>query len=309
MIGQFPDGINIHVRNLKWALTEDDHIFIITLPSFIESLDLKNDKQVTYIPFHTQLNSEKGFINFWKYFPKIIKEYKIYPEWFLFMEEDIWFFAKPLLQSDPKIIRGYLPRGSYRNILLDDQIIHNRVWEGAQVIHSDIVKNAINFGIDFSFVRNTFLVKNRKKYEDEFGGEITMSMYQNPDTFDEFGLYCALVEKTKMQHEVKALHVRGPESLHRMYPDAYLHATKQRIDEIQKKLPYIDVLLAVAVYYTVGLWKHIHHLDWTKAQIESKREIQRLLLTGNEWITFEEYTKLDSLHVLMNGLSPSRKKV
>jgi len=309
MVGQFPDGIDIHVRNLKWALSEDDHIFIITLPAFIESFGLKNDNQVTYIPFIAQNVTENGFINFWKHFPRIIKEYQIYPEWFLFMEEDIWFFAKPPIQDDPKMIRGFLPRGSYRNIMLNDQIMHNRIWEGAQAIHSSIVQNAIEFGIDFSFVRNTFLTKNQKKYDEEFGGHITMSMYQNPDTFDEFGLYCALVEKTQIEHEVKALHVRGPESMHRMYPDVYLYATKERLHEIQKKLPYVDVLLVVAVYYTVGLWKHIHHLDWTKAQKESKREIARLLLTGSEWMTFEEYTRLDSLHVLMNGFSPNRKKV
>lgn len=308
MIGQFPNGIDIHVRNLKWALSKEDHIFIITLPNFIESFGLKNDSQVTYIPFNTQIISDKGFINFWKDFPKLIKEYKIYPEWFLFMEEDIWFFAKPSIQLDPKVIQGFLPRGSYRNIMLNNQIIHSRIWEGAQVVHSKIIQNAIKFGIDFSFVRNTFLNKNRKKYEDEFGGEITMSMYQNPDTFDEFGLYCALVEKTQVEHEVKALHVRGPESLHRLYPDTYLSASKERLNEIQKKIPYVDILLIIAVYYTVGLWKQIHHLDWSNAQKESKREIERLLITGGDWMTFEEYTRLDSLCVLMNGFS-TRKKI
>ena len=309
MIGQFPDGIDIHVRNLKWALTEQDHIFIVTLPEFVEHFKLKSDERVTYIPFEPQIVSENGFINFWKDFPSIIKKYEIYPEWFLFMEEDIWFFARPLFQNDPKIIRGFLPRGSYRNVMLDEQIFHARVWEGAQAVHSKVIKNAIDFGVDFSFVRNTFLNKQKEKYEQEFGGSISMSMYKNPDTFDEFCLYCALIERTEMQHEVKALHVRGPESLHRMFPDIYRYATKERLQEVQKKMPYFDVLLAIAVYYTVGLWKEIDHLDWTKAQKESKREIERLLLTGGDWMTFEEYTRLDSLYVLMNGFTSNGKKV
>lgn len=309
MIGQFPDGVDIHVRNLKWALTKKDHIFIVTLPEFIDSFELKDDEQVTYIPFYTKIESKNEFINFWKVFPEIIKKHEIYPEWFLFMEQDIWFFAKPSLQNDSKIINGFLPRGSYRNVMLDDQILHSRVWEGAQAVSSEVVKNAIDFGIDFSFIRNTFLNKQKEKYENEFGGSISMSMYKNPDTFDEFCLYCALVEKTKIEHEVKALHVRGPESLHRMFPDIYQYATKDRLQEIQNKMSYIDVLLAVAVYYTVGLWKKIDHLDWTKAQKESKREVERLLLTGREWMTFEEYTRLNSLHVLMNGLAFKNKKV
>ena len=88
MIGQFPHGINLHVRNLRWALTDEDHIFIITLPQFIKEFNLINDKTITYIPFEACANT--GFITFWREFPKIVKEYNINPEWFMFMEQDIW---------------------------------------------------------------------------------------------------------------------------------------------------------------------------------------------------------------------------
>lgn len=301
MIGQFPDGIDIHVRNLKWALTEQDHIFIITLPKFIESFNLKNDSQVTYIPFCSKLTSGTGFIKFWAEFPKLIKEYQINPEWFLFIEEDIWFFAKPTIQTDTKTIKGFLPRGSYRNVMLKDQILHSRVWEGAQIVSSEIVHNAIKFGIDFSFVRNTFLNKNKEKYVNEFGGPITLSMYQNPDTFDEFCLYCALVEKTEIKHDVKALHVRGPESLHRMYPDIYHYATNERLQQIQKKISYIDILLVVAVYYMVGLWEKIDHVDWTKIQKNSKKELERLLVNENSWMTSKEISRLKNLKAIWSN--------
>ena len=299
MIGQFPDGIDLHVRNLKWALTNQDHIFIITSSSFIERFNLKDDNQVTYIPFH--LNSNVKFINFWNEFPVLIKRHNIKPEWFLFMEEDIWFFAKPSIKNDPNLIQSFLCRGEYRNIMLNNDLLHSRVWEGSQLIHGDIIRNAIDFGINFSFVNNTFVDQNREKYESQFGGKISMSMYQKPDTFDEFGLYCALVQKTNVEHEVKSVHLRGPESMHRLYPDVYHFATKERLKEIQKKLPYIDTLLVVACYYLAGLWKKIEHLDWTKTQKESMKEIERVLRTGKEWLTAHEYDKLNYLWKLMNG--------
>lgn len=299
MIGQFPDCIDLHVRNLKWALTKDDHIFIVTLPEFIERFKLANDDRVTFVPFE---RSDEEFINFWGSFPAIVEKYSIKPEWFLFMEEDIWFFAKPVIQDYDKMIRSFLPLGSYRNVMLNGNIFHERVWEGSHLVHGDIVRRAIDFGVNFSFVRETFLDKNRGKYESELGGVISMSMYNHPDTMDEFGLYCALVEKTRIEPVVKALHLRGPESLHRKFPDIYHFASSDRLKEIQKKMPYIDILLAVAAYYTVGNWEEIHHLDWTKAHTESKREITRLLLTGSEWMNFHEYTRLDSLQLLMNGM-------
>lgn len=302
MIGQFPDGIDLHIRNLRWALTEEDHIFIVTPQSIIDDLSLIDDDRTTYVPFLPKETAHTGFINFWREFPDILTQYDIHPEWFLLMEADIWFFARPSIHDDPHIIRSFLPQGSYRNILAGGKVIHPRVWEGAQLIHRDVIQNAIKFGIDFSFVSRTFFDKNKTKYEDQHG-PITMSMYKHPDTMDEFGLYCALEAKTSIDYCVKALHLRGPECLHRQFPDLYQGGSKERVSEIQKRMPYFDVLLAIAVYYTAGLWENIDHLDWTQAWPESKREIDRLLITGMEWMEFHEYTRLDSLRLLMQGFN------
>src|SRR5436305_792408 len=125
------------------------------------------------------------------------------------MEEDIWFVEKPQIQNDPKKIVSFLPHDATRDIMLNGQLFHSHVWEGAQLIHGDIVRNAINFGVNFSYVQTTFLDNNREQYEKEFGGPIAISMYHKPDTFDEFGLYCALRERTKIEHDTKAAHLRG----------------------------------------------------------------------------------------------------
>ena len=301
MVGQFPHGIDLHVRNLRWALTEDDHIFIITLPKIIEEFNLKNNKQTTYIPFNHKDN--KSFINFWKEFPNLIKQYKIYPEWFMFMEQDIWFFAKPIIPENKNTITSFLPRGSYRNVMSNNELLHGRVSECAQIIHSSIIHDAIKAGIDFSFVKDTFVEKNKEKY---LG--ISLSMAGKPDTMDELTLYCALIKKTNIEYAVKASHLRGPESIHRMYPDVYEFATSERLKEIQKLTPYLDVYLAVAIYYISGLWEKIEHLDWTRLKEDSKKEVDRLLIVGNEWMTFQEYTRFDSLKVIVDNGFKSRKK-
>jgi hypothetical protein len=155
-----------------------------------------------------------------------------------------------------------------------------------------VIWRAIWSRVSFSFVKETFLDKERDRYEGELGGQISLSLMQKPDTMDEFGLYCALVEKTCVEHDVRALHLRGPESLHRMFPDVYRFATVERLREVQNKVPYLDVLLAVALYYVVGLWEKIDHLDWSKLKPESRKEIERLLRQGLEWMNNEEYTRL-----------------
>ena len=301
MVGQFPDGIDFHVRNLQWALLKEDHIFIITLPSIIEKFKLINSDQVTYIPFKSP-SAENGFFNFWSEFPFLVKKHNINPQWFLFMEEDILFFM-PKVKTDENLkkIKAFLGRGNYRNILLNDEFYHSRVWEGAQLVNGKIVQNAIENKINFSFTKETFLDRERERYEIELGGKITMSKYQTPDTMDEFGLYCALKEKTIIEHDVRAIHLRGPESVHRLFPEIYRYGNELQLETIQNKLPYIDVLLVVAVYYIVGLWDEVNHLDWSKLKPESKQELNRLLTRGNEWMTFHEYTRLDSLMLIIKG--------
>jgi hypothetical protein len=51
MVGQFPDGIDIHVRNLRWVLSEEDHTYIVTNSSFVKNYDLRNTDRTTYIGF------------------------------------------------------------------------------------------------------------------------------------------------------------------------------------------------------------------------------------------------------------------
>ena len=59
--------------------------------------------------------------------------------------------------------------------------------------------------------------------------------------------------------------------------------------------------LVIAIYYIAGLWDKIDHLDWKKIEKESKKEIDRLLIVGNEWMTFQEYTRFDSLKVIVDN--------
>ncbi len=47
MVGQFPYGIDPHVRNLRWALAPTDHTFVVTPPDVIATFALASDERVT----------------------------------------------------------------------------------------------------------------------------------------------------------------------------------------------------------------------------------------------------------------------
>ncbi len=290
MVGQYPHGIDMHVRNLKWALRPDDHAYVITLPEIIRDFNLVDGDGVTYLPFVHEGGGD--FINFWAAFPSILKNLKISPEWFLFMEEDIFFHRKPeFLPKDVMEIANYLPlQTHYHAIMVNDKRVHHRVWEGATMVHAGVVNRAIEYGINFSFAAPFFYQKDEAKWEQKMGGKISLRYFAIPDTFDEFGLYCALVENTKMCYFDRAVHLRGPESLHRKYPNLYATCTEADLEEPIKKLPYLDVYAALAPYYIDGHWKG--DVDWKKMEKKYQDEFVKLLGTAREWMRPEEYTRL-----------------
>jgi hypothetical protein len=296
MVGQFPDGIDLHVRNLRWALSENAHIYIITSRSIITDFNLKNDHRLTYIEF-SQGNDLHKFIYFWKEFPRIITEHCIEPDWLLLMEQDIWFYEK--IKDDPlpgpKEIRSHLPpQINYHCVTIDKHLYHPRVWEGSALLEGAVVRRAIEFGIDFSAHPNWFINKDKEYWDNVAGGELWMGEYEQGDTMDEFTFYCALVEKTRTTHSPRAVHLQGPEVFHRSSPDFYnwredeaMRAVAQRFDY------YFCVYAAVAVYFIAGNWKN--EADWKRIQPPCKSKFKRLLRTANEWMKPEEYERLERI--------------
>jgi hypothetical protein len=207
------------------------------------------------------------------------------------MEQDILFHEKPAIPHNKNIIRSFLPEGDYRSIYLNNKKIHGRVWEGSQLIHSSIIYKACELGINFSFTKDTFLNKSRPQYEEAFGGKIWQTMYSHPDTMDEFSLYCALIEKTQIDYNVKAIHIRGPESIHRKFPEIYYGATKEQLLEVQNKIKYIDVEQVISFYYLVGLWNEINVV----LSDDILKDYRTLLKHGEKWLGANELTRLKEI--------------
>lgn len=300
MVGQFPHGIDVHVRNLRWALARSDHIFIVTLPDIIATFDLVSDTRTSYVPFVPKEVRPSGWIVFWREFPALVHELGIDPEWFLLMESDIWFLERPTVPGGPSCVRSFLASGNgYRDVMMAGRLVQPRIWEGAQLVSSQVIRQAMDFGIDFSAVPETFVDRNRARYEERFGGPISLFENHMPDTLDELNLFCALEMRVAFEREIRAVHLRGPETLHRRFPEIYRGATRAQVETVQEKQPYFDVLLPIAVYHAVGLWSDIDGLDWTRAWPGSRRELDRLLGSAPPWLTNDEFARIARARALM----------
>jgi hypothetical protein len=299
MVGHFPDGIDLHVRNLKWFLREIDyHIYVVTSPKRLAQINVQDDK-VTFISKPTaeddfvESRENPGFVNFWKWFPAIIKHYNINPEWFLFMEQDLWFFEGFDCVPPPNTIKTFFSeKSTYHSILLGDRVLQPHLWEGTHLINAAIVNRAIDFKIDFGYRMKSLLDRNRQHYEKLFGDKLSISMWSGPETLTEFALYCALEERVGWNEVEKAVHLQGPELLHRKYPQIYSGYDEKLLIRIQREIPYIDVYAAIAMYYIAGNWKDCKYVDWTNAGGDLRRDLHKVALTADQWMTKEQHGRL-----------------
>lgn len=305
MVGQFPDGIPSHVRNLRWALGPDDRGYVFTQPPNLPAADGVADDRVACVACEPAYTNPRGMVNFWREFPALLDRYGIAPEWYLFMQQDIWLTRPPALPADPLTIHALLPHGHYHNIMIGEREHHPRVWEGAQLVHHGLVDEALAAGVDFSFVPETFIDRDRASAEARWGGPIWLSDFGKADTFDEFGLYCALVAGTRSRHVRGAVHLRGPEVLHRRFPDLYRGGDAGRVAAAQAQLPYLDVLLAIATYHIVGLWPTVDHLDWGRLWPGSAATLDAAWQSSGEWLPADARRRFDALRALL-AESPQR---
>jgi hypothetical protein len=298
MVGHFPDGVDLHVRNLKWFLGDTDcQIYVISSPKRLKQINIRDEK-VTLIGRPTPQDDfiesphNPGFINFWKWFPAIIKHYRIDPEWFLFMEQDLWFFEKFDRFPEPGTIKTFFSEKSpYHNIMLDDRVLQPHLWEGTHLINAAIVKRAIDFKIEFGYRAKSFLERNREHYERLFGGKLSVSMWRGPETLSDFALYCALEERVKWTETEKAVHLQGPELLHRKCPQIYRGYDEELLKQAQREIPYIDVYAAMALYYIAGNWTTCDDVKWEKAGDTLRRDLSSVGLTAHEWMTRQQHAR------------------
>lgn len=285
MVGQFPHGIAPHVRNLQWALSPDDHIFIVTLNQHIREFGLKNSNRVTYTGLEI---TPDCFVHFWEWFGRLLRLWNVQPSHFLLMEEDIYFHKKiDSVPDDARQIVNYVSLNKhYHAVTVGGVMAHPRVSEIANLVSADLVFGAIERGVNFAFVETPYFEVDRAAYEARVGGRIGLSEYRAPDTLDDFGYYCYLDAGTHAVTDARAVHLRGPETLHRRFPSSY--HTAAVLPEAQNALRYMDVYLAAAVFYIFGAWKQLLF----RPEILSDAAKKKLLLLDRDWLTADERLRL-----------------
>ncbi len=102
------------------------------------------------------------------------------------------------------------------------------------------------------------------------------------------------MEKTRITYSPRAVHLQGPEVLHRCNPELYNSSANELLPIVAERwVNYFCAYAVAAVYYIAGNWKNA--ADWTRIQRRYRSEFKNLAGKADEWMSAEECERLEKI--------------
>jgi hypothetical protein len=251
--GQFPDGIDLHVNNLRWATFGlDCQIHIFTARHW------KVENKWPGVVVHEVDADPFKWFNYWtNVVPQHLKESSA--DVFVFSQLDTFYFRrlKELVSQAGRNEEIIMNNDDYHSgISLGGSRVYPRLWEGGLFVNRQVLGNAINrYGIRLDKdVSNEWLLSEIgiKCTTESLDGKPLKSLRKGCglDTLGEFCLYC-FFKQIPVTEAKYLVHFPAVETLHRKYPQHYGKFTEEFLTCIAEQRDQSGILL----YYLSGCYK------------------------------------------------------
>lgn len=296
VVAQHPRGLDMHVRNLRWALEgTNNQIYIFTQKKWnfnkklypdVRFIEANSDDPMKYHPFwrHEIPNAICTLIN---------------EEMLLFSEQDIFYITKlkdhidNSYKSNKIVVSGTI----YHPPLFCGHVdLYPRVWEGGCIIPSWMIRKAVmNDNITIgNQISSEEMVEWAKKQPDDMimhGRQLNqINIGDYIDTMYEFTLYCYR-NAIPITKKVICTHFYPTDRIHRLNPEIYDAAlTKEQIDKISI---VSEVQCCLFAYYVCGVIKASDALfkSMKYSKIYFRDQVEKLMSEAEEWMLPEEFQR------------------
>jgi hypothetical protein len=150
-IAGFTGGIDLYLRNLRWALMGTNYRIIIQ--TFAEHKKLFDNINLSNIDFVFSNQDPKNFYYFWNMIDGVLEANLDNTDVFLFTEQDIFFtsdIADQILicKQQQKILNTM---NNNRLCVFDKRkkLRYPHIWEGGTLIPKEVIKAALSDGVNF----------------------------------------------------------------------------------------------------------------------------------------------------------------
>lgn len=300
ILAQFPNGLDLHVRNAQWALSETNHqLYIFTRQSWRFDQTLYPSVKIVESP-----DQPMKYHQFWPEVTEYIDR-NCTEDVFIFKQHDMLFHRKigDLVGRDgivlsnekyhPPIMRAGVP-------------VYPYVWEGGSIVPSGILLDAIrNWKIDLNNkVTSPVLQRKLVRCDGLLSSHgRNLRWLQDGHSLDNFGQFClyCFFNQVPVTREDFILHFPRLEATIVNYKDFPAEEALWMMSNVvvEKKKAGLVFLLSLCGY-----------LD-TKIAIEVLRQkptkiFQKLRATAAEWMSSEQLARFKEMEVAEDLTLPRR---
>ena len=298
VLGQHPMGLDLHIRNLRWALNEINHrIYIFT--SVNHNIDHTLFPDVIFIESECKPNR---WHNYWsKEIPTYIRS-DCKENLFLFSQLDTIYTDK--LQQTVKTVHenqsiAISKLDHHCPLKIGNQSIYPRIWEGGTLIPRSVLFDAIQtheLRLDKRIYSEWIISKLKDCTDEVLFGKILRSVRHGDelDTFGELSIYCYLMQVPFMRC-LPILHFVALETIHRKYPDCY--GPLLTINCLQQFLADGYSAKPVFMYYLTGCYRWNNVIDKFISSLPKHDfwELNVLKKSAAEWMSKKQLFRLKRL--------------
>lgn len=291
IVGQHPKGLDLHLRNLRWALNRPHTIYVLTFREW--NFDKSDYPDVKFLEID---RPAMEYYNFWgETIPDFIRS--LNEDVILLTESDQFFHTQIGAYADScfdKICVGLETYGwqIYRNQVQ----VYPRLWECGLLIPRKTFIKHLDLGVDCSWTNLSETMCQRLKSSQDayfFGLSGKPVMLNQADTsviMDVMGqLTLSCYIEGELAHEIDYLdHLGRPETIHRQNPHLYGQLNRDDLPCVPYPGPQTTFM-----YYLSGVTEIFPEMAkfWGDSK-DLMKKIHRIAVRGKEWMTPEQADRL-----------------
>jgi hypothetical protein len=293
VVGQHPKGLDLHVRNLRWAINRPHQIYVFTFKEW--NFDKSQYPDVKFIEVDSPA---MYYFNFWggDVIPKFVRTLE---EDVLVVTEADQYFHRQIGENIDicfdEIQIGYEQYGW--DIYNNGQMIYPRLWECGLIIPRQLFVKHLDTGINCLWANfDQKLIDRLKSCKDGdcFYGVRGKQVFLNRadttacmDTLSQLTLSCYL-EGDKAKSVNYLDHLGRPETCHRDLPHLYRQLNRSDMAYLSDPADQTSFM-----YYLSGVTEIFPEMAFWWGQNKGLMDkIRRIAMRGKEWMTAEQWGRL-----------------
>lgn len=233
---QHPEGVELHLNNINWAIDNPKDIYLLTFKKWNLS---KFSYKAKVIEVDEDPLQNHPFYQFWKYealnlIKNLQSEIIVINQLDIFYTTKLYLYINEIKHNPDMVFNLNTPEPGRYSLFQEEKFVYPRIYEAGLIVNRELLIKAIEKGLHFgNGIDNPDIIQFMKKNKLSFLVDNQLLPHGHPykggyikgDCMAEFMLFCYM-NKIRALTRDYAIHLQAPETLHLNYPELYSNFEK-----------------------------------------------------------------------------------